>query len=477
MRLWGGRFARRARDPEFEQFSESFSVDQRLILYDLRVNQVYMEALGRAGVLKPSEVRRLSRGLEELLRYVQAKSGWAQGESNEDVHTWVEGRLERQVGAVARKLRTGRSRNDLIATESRMFVKDSVAQLQAAVVGLLDALLMRARQNLGAVMPGYTHLQPAQPVLFSHYLLAYFEMLLRDSDRLQDCASRADELPLGAGALAGTSFPVDTSRLAKDLGFARVSRNSLDATSDRDCSCELLFACSLALTHLSRLAEDLVIYSSPGFGYVELAEEYSTGSSIMPQKKNPDSMELVRGRAARILGRLTGMIALVKGLPLAYNRDLQEDKVALFDGVDTTLAALRMAARVVETLRIHPERMQAATQEGFLTATDVADELVRAGVPFARAHEQVGKLVRYCAERRKSFEDLSSSEAREFVPTWDEKLRSVAASPVQAVRRRDVVGGTAPRQVKRQLAARVRSLERIKLALRRRPGFLRRDHD
>jgi len=462
MRLWGGRFARRARDPEFEQFSESFSVDQRLILYDLRVNQVYMKALGRAGVLKPSEVRRLGRGLEELQRYVQARARWAQGESNEDVHTWVEGRLERQVGAVARKLRTGRSRNDLIATESRMFVKDAVAQLLAAAVGLMDALLMRARQNLGVVMPGYTHLQPAQPILFSHYLLAYFEMLLRDSDRLQDCARRADELPLGAGALSGTSFPVDTLLLAKNLGFTRVSRNSLDATSDRDCGCELLFACSLVLTHLSRLAEDLVIYSSPGFGYVELADEYSTGSSIMPQKKNPDSMELVRGRAARILGRLTGMMALLKGLPMAYNRDLQEDKAALFDGVDTTLAALRMTARVVETLRIHPERMQAATQEGFLTATDVADELVRAGVPFAQAHEQVGKLVRYCAERGKSFEDLSSSEARQFVPGWDEKLRAVAASPGQAVQRRDVVGGTAPHQVKRQLAAGVRSLERIR---------------
>jgi len=223
----------------------------------------------------------------------------------------------------------------------------------------------------------------------------------------------------------------------------------------------------LVLTHLSRLAEDLVIYSSPGFGYVELADEYSTGSSIMPQKKNPDSMELVRGRAARILGRLTGMMALLKGLPMAYNRDLQEDKAALFDGVDTTLAALRMTARVVETVRIHPERMQAATQEGFLTATDLADELVRAGVPFARAHEQVGKLVRYCAERRKSFEDLSTSEARQFVPAWDHRLRAVAASPGQAVRRRDVVGGTAPRQVKRQLAAGARSLERIRQQLHR----------
>jgi len=468
MKLWGGRFTRSARDPEFEQFSESFSVDQRLILYDLRVNQAYVKELGRARVLKPREVLRLNRGLEDLRRYVQVRREWARGESSEDVHTWVESKLERRVGAAARKLRTGRSRNDLVATELRMFVKDSVAQLQGAAVALLEALLTRARAHLGAVMPGYTHLQPAQPVLFSHYLLAYFEMFLRDSDRLEDCRGRVDELPLGAGALAGTSFPVDRVRLARDLGFARVSRNSLDATSDRDGACELLFACGMVLAHLSRLAEDLVIYSSPGFGYIELADQYSTGSSIMPQKKNPDSMELIRGKAARIIGRLIGMIALLKGLPMAYNRDLQEDKAALFDGVDTTLGALRVSARAVDTLRIHPERMEAATQEGFLTATDLADELVRSGVSFAQAHEQVGKLVLHCLEHRKGFDGLSSSEATKFIPTWDEQLSGVAASPGQAVRRRDVVGGTAPRQVQRQLARSARHLSQLKLRLQSR---------
>jgi len=465
MRLWGGRFDRRTRDPEFELFSESFSVDQRLILYDLRVNQAFVKELGRARVLKPGEVLRLNRGLQDLRRYVQRRPGWARGESSEDVHTWVEKKLERRVGVAARKLRTGRSRNDLVATELRMFVKESAAQLQGAIAALLEALLTRAREHLGVVMPGYTHLQPAQPVLFSHYLLAYFEMFLRDADRLSDCEVRVDELPLGAGALAGTSFPVDRVRLARELGFARVSRNSLDATSDRDGACELLFACGLILAHLSRLAEDLVIYSSPGFGYIELADEYSTGSSIMPQKKNPDSMELVRAKAARVLGRLVGMIALLKGLPIAYGRDLQEDKAALFDGVDTTLAALRVSARVVETLHICPERMEAATREGFLTATDLADEVARAGVPFAQAHEQVGKLVRHCVEHGKSFEDLSSSEATKFIPAWDEQLHRIAGSPGEAVRRRDVIGGTAPRQVKRQVAANARNLRRLKLRL------------
>jgi argininosuccinate lyase len=465
MRLWGGRFDRRTRDPEFELFSESFSVDQRLILYDLRVNQAFVKELGRARVLKPGEVLRLNRGLQDLRRYVQRRPGWARGESSEDVHTWVEKKLERRVGVAARKLRTGRSRNDLVATELRMFVKESAAELQGAIAALLEALLTRAREHLGVVMPGYTHLQPAQPVLFSHYLLAYFEMFLRDADRLSDCEVRVDELPLGAGALAGTSFPVDRVRLARELGFARVSRNSLDATSDRDGACELLFACGLILAHLSRLAEDLVIYSSPGFGYIELADEYSTGSSIMPQKKNPDSMELVRAKAARVLGRLVGMIALLKGLPIAYGRDLQEDKAALFDGVDTTLAALRVSARVVETLHICPERMEAATREGFLTATDLADEVARAGVPFAQAHEQVGKLVRHCVEHGKSFEDLSSSEATKFIPAWDEQLHRIAGSPGEAVRRRDVIGGTAPRQVKRQVAANARNLRRLKLRL------------
>lgn len=468
MKLWGGRFLNR-RDPHFEKFSESFSVDQRLIFYDLRVNLAYVKLLGRARVLGSDEVRRLIRGLEALRRHIQGHPGWARGETSEDVHTWVEARLEQKVGATAQKLRTGRSRNDLVATETRLFVKDSITQLERAVLGLLKALLSLARLNLGVVMPGYTHLQPAQPILFSHYLLAYFEMLWRDASRLEDCRARSDELPMGAGALAGTSFPLDRTRLARELGFARVARNSLDVTSDRDFVSELLFACALVMTHLSRLAEDLVIYSSPGFGFVELDEAYSTGSSLMPQKKNPDSLELVRGRAARVLGKLTGILALLKGLPLAYNRDLQEDKAALFDGVDTTLDALELSARVIRTLRVRPDRMKAATAEGFLTATDLADELVRRRrIPFAQAHAQVGKLVRYCVKRQKSFAELTVNEARAFVPAWDAALSAVAISPERAVRRRKVIGGTAPSQVARQLRAGERAVAKLARRLARR---------
>lgn len=467
MKLWGGRFAGQT-DPLFEKFSESFSVDQRLILYDLRVNQAFVKALGEARGLRSDEVRKLIRGLEALRCYVESHPRWARGESAEDVHTWVEARLEKEIGGVARQLRTGRSRNDLVATALRLFVKDSVLELVRAAGQLLEALLGLARRHLRLVMPGYTHLQPAQPILFSHYLLAYFEMLLRDVSRLENCRMRADELPMGAGALAGTSFPVDRRRLARELGFARVARNSLDVTSDRDFVCELLFACALLLIHLSRLAEDLVVYSSPGFGYVELADAYSTGSSLMPQKKNPDSLELIRGKAARGLGKLTGMLALLKGLPLAYNRDLQEDKAALFDGVDTTRGALEVCARVVQTLRLNPERMKAATAEGFLTATDLADELARCGVPFAEAHEQVGKLVRYCTDRQKTFADLSGAEARKIIPSWDARLRALATSPARAVRRRNVVGGTAPSQVARQLRAAERTVADLKRQLARR---------
>jgi argininosuccinate lyase len=464
MKLWGGRFAGR-RDAQFEKFSESFSLDQRFILYDLRVNLAYVKLLGKAGALKPAEVRRLVAGLHALRRRVERNSAWARGQASEDVHTWVEARLERQVGEVARKLRTGRSRNDLVATEMRLFVKDSIAGLLRALAGLSEALLAQARRHARVVMPGYTHLQPAQPILFAHYLLAYFEMLGRDAGRLEDCRGRADELPMGAGALAGTSFAIDRQRLARELGFARVARNSLDVTSDRDFVAELLFACALVMTHLSRWAEDLIIYSSPGFGYVELADTYSTGSSLMPQKKNPDSLELIRGKAATVLGKLTGMLALLKGLPLAYNRDLQEDKGTLFAGVDITRDALEIAARVVRTLRLNPARMRAMTQQGFLTATDLADELVRRGAPFAEAHEQVGKLVRYAAERQKTFADLTAAEAHQFIPSWDAKLRAIAVSPERAVRRRNVVGGTAPRQVARQLVLAERALARMKRQL------------
>ena len=472
MKLWGGRFAQGGRDAHFEKFSESFSVDRRLVQYDLLANHAYVQALGAAGVLSGAEVRQLRRGLRAIARTLERNPNRWRTESAEDVHTWVEERLEREVGLVARKLRTGRSRNDLVATETRLYEKSETIRLQSAILELLEALVHQARAHADVVMPGYTHLQPAQPVLFSHYLLAYHEMLARDFDRLESGKRRADELPLGSGALAGAAFPLDRESLARELGFARPTRNSIDATSDRDFLSEFLFCCALTMIHLSRLAEDLIIYSSPGFGYVELADAYSTGSSIMPQKKNPDSLELIRGKAATVLGKLAGTLALLKGLPLAYDRDLQEDKAALFEATDITHDSLVLAARVIATLAVRPSAMAKATTVGFLTATEIADELARRGVAFAQAHEQVGRLVYAClnstrdtrgggrgqdrtlgqeAKKPRSFYEISDEEARRYIPSWDPELRKIATSPADAIRRRDVIGGTAPSQVNKQL--------------------------
>ncbi len=468
MKLWGGRFSGRKRDALFEAYSQSFSFDRRLIAYDLRVNQAYVRELGRVRVLTAAEVRRLTAGLRALSRYVTSHPQWAHGERAEDVHTWVEERLARYAGKAAAKLRTGRSRNDMVATDTRLYVKDAVRELQGAALELMEALVKLARRVPRAVMPGYTHLQPAQPVLVAHYLLAYYQMLARDESRLEDCRERADELPLGAGALAGSSFGLNRRRLARELGFARPAANSLDVTADRDFVAETHFACALACVHLSRLAEDLAIFSSPAFGYLEVDEAYATGSSLMPQKRNPDALELIRGRAAGALGRLTAVLALLKGLPMAYDRDLQEDKAALFETVDSTRDSLRLAARVVATLRLRTQRMRAAAEEGFLTATDLAEELVRRGIPFARAHEQVGRLVSRCVAHGKTLAGLPTVEARALIPSWDAKLAAVAASPERAAARKDVWGGTAPRQVARQLSEAQAHLRRLRRKLARR---------
>lgn len=461
MKLWGGRFEGRG-DPLFERFSESFSFDQRLIAYDLRVNQAYVQELASAHVLTRKEVSALTRGLRAIARYVKQNPSWAADEESEDVHSWVEARLEKQIGPVAGKLRTGRSRNDLVATGTRLYAKDAIRMLQENAVGVLESLLRQARANEVAILPGYTHLQPAQPILFAHYLLAYFEMLLRDFARLKECQARVDELPMGAGALAGTPYPVNRLRLARELGFARVARNSLDTTSDRDFVCDLLFACSLILVHLSRLSEDLIIYSTPALGFVELDDAYATGSSLMPQKKNADTLELIRGKASRVSAGLTNMLTLLKGLPLGYDRDLQEDKRALFEVVDATSDCLILAGRVVATLQVHADKMEAATAQGFLTATEVADALVRQGTAFAQAHEQVGKLVKYCVHENKTFADLTLEEARRIIPTWDKNLATTAVSAKLSVRRKNVIGGTAPKQVAKQLSVAEQTLAKIR---------------
>ena len=449
MKLWGGRFEGEI-DPDFFTFSESFSVDHRLVLYDIRVNRAYVAELRSAGILEGSEESSLLEALEKLAQQVETDPNWAKKESAEDIHTWVEYRLLQETPA-AGKLRTGRSRNDLVATLARMWVKDAADNMQRLVVDLMAALLSQAEKNEKAILPGYTHLQRAQAILWPHFLLAYCEMLRRDWRRLRDCAERADELPMGSGALAGASIPINRERLRKELRFARLSQNSLDATSDRDFMVEAMFACALLATHLSRMAEDLILYGSSEFGFVELADAFSTGSSLMPHKKNPDSLELIRGRAGRVQGRLSGLLTTLKGLPSSYDRDLQEDKAALFDAVDTTAGSLRVMARVVGTLQINEARMREAAEAGFLTATEIAEELARRGVPFAEAHDTVGELVRYCVKKQKTFAELTDEEGKKFTPLWDDALQRTATSLESALEKKNLTGGTSPSQVSGQI--------------------------
>ncbi len=460
-KLWGGRFSGET-DADFFAFSESFSVDHRLALYEIRVDLAYVIELQDAGILNAAEQQALAKALEEPGEKIRANADWRQGESAEDVHSWIESHLLEAAPDPAKKLRTGRSRNDLVATLARMWVQDALQALQNHAADLIKALLDQAAQHPSVILPAYTHLQRAQAVLWPHYLLAYCAMLERDAGRLQTCADRCDELPLGSGAVAGSSIPLNRERLAKSLGFRRLSKNSSDATSDRDFVAETAFVCSLIMTHLSRLAEDLILYSSAEFGFVELDDAYATGSSLMPQKKNADSLELIRGRAGRVQGRLTGLLATLKGLPLAYNRDLQEDKEALFDAVDTTAASLQIAARVVRSLRVNETRMRQAAEAGFLTATEVAEELVARGVPFRDAHETVGKVVRYCIEQGKHFQQLPVEEGKKLTPHWDKKLHEVAVSLEAAVAKKKLYGGTAPEQVKTQIGEARKNLSALR---------------
>ena len=460
-KLWGGRFSGEP-DADFFAFSESFSVDHRLALYEIRVDLAYLNELQDAGILNAAERQALAKALEELGEKIRANADWRQGEFAEDVHSWFESHLLEAAPDPARKLRTGRSRNDLVATLARMWVQDALQALQNHAADLIKALLDQAEKHPSVILPAYTHLQRAQAVLWPHYLLAYCAMLERDAGRLENCAARCDELPLGSGAVAGSSIPLNRERLAKSLGFRRLSKNSSDATSDRDFVAETAFVCSLIMTHLSRLAEDLILYSSAEFSFVELDDAYATGSSLMPQKKNADSLELIRGRAGRVQGRLTGLLATLKGLPLAYNRDLQEDKEALFDAVDTTAASLQIAARVVASLRIHKDRMRRAAEAGFLTATEVAEELVARGVPFRDAHETVGKVVRYCIEQGKHFGQLPVEEGKKLTPHWDKKLKEVAVSLEAAVAKKKLYGGTAPEQVKTQIGEARKNLSALR---------------
>jgi len=446
---WAGRFTRSA-DPTAERFTGSLAFDQRLWPWDLTGSVAWAKALGRAGLLTASERDTIVRGLEAV-RDELATGAFPFRPELEDIHMNVERRLQELIGDVAGKLHTGRSRNDQIALDERLYLKDVVARVDEGLRRVQEALVARAAETVDAPLPGYTHLQRAQPVVLAHHLLAYVFMLQRDRERFRDSAARADVLPLGAAALAGTAFPIDREALAKDLGFAAVSPNSLDAVSDRDYVLEFLAAGALAGMHFSRLAGDLTLWATAEFGFVEFADAFATGSSIMPQKKNPDVAELIRGKSGRLYGNLVAVLTTMKGLPLAYNADMQEDKEPFFDSVDTLEAILGVLPPLLAALTFRTDRMRRAAGEHFSTATDLADYLVKKGVPFRQAHEVVGRLVRYALDEGKTLEDLTLPELRRFSPLIDGDVKD-AITVEASLRARAVTGGTAPAAVRRTLA-------------------------
>ncbi len=446
--MWGGRFSKNL-DDAFARLNASFRFDGRLYDADLRGSIAYARALAHAGILSDAERDALVAGLQRIQQEFDARAFEPQP-GDEDIHTAIERRLGELVGAVAGKLHTGRSRNDQVATDTRLFVLDAIRHLQSALCHLQSAILDRAEQHLDILMPGYTHLQRAQPILFSHWLMSFFWMLQRDHERLAECAQRAATLPLGAGALAGNALGVDREFLARELGFARVSENSVDAVSDRDFVAEFLFDAALVGVHLSRLGEDVVLYSSAEFGFITLDDAYATGSSLMPQKKNPDALELARGKAARLIGDLTTLLALLKGLPSSYDKDLQEDKEPLFDAVDTLDALLPVIAGVVRTMRVNAEAMRAALDAGML-ATDLADYLVRRGVPFREAHRKVGEAVKLAEARGVALSELPLAEYTNLAPEFGADALAVF-DLARSVAAREIVGGTGPRAVRAQIA-------------------------
>jgi argininosuccinate lyase len=443
--MWGGRF-KGGSDPQFAEFNNSFRFDRRLFAVDVEASLAWCAALERAGVLSAVEAEQIRGALESILA-----EGVSVSSPAEDVHSFVEARLVELIGDTGRKLHTGRSRNDQVATDFRLWTREALHDLSGLVREVQTALLEFGQNNLDIVIPGYTHLQRAQPVLLAHWCLAYFEMLQRDRERLAETRRRVNVLPLGSAALAGTAFPIDREALAQSLGFESVSRNSLDAVSDRDFCVEFLSDCALIMVHLSRLAEDIILYSTTEFGFFELGDAIATGSSLMPQKKNPDSMELVRGKAGRVFGDLLGVLTVLKGLPLAYNKDMQEDKEAVFDCFDTVSGCLQVTSTVLRNISVNKARASAAASTGYMNATELADYLVRKGMAFREAHEVVGKIVTRAIESGKELEQLSLTELQAYSPLFAEDVH-IALSLEQTLKSKSQTGGTAPESVSTAVA-------------------------
>ncbi len=449
-RLWGGRFEREP-DKQFDAFQRSFSFDRRLLPYELEVDRAWAKALQGIGILTEVEVRDTLNALQGISDELSADQTFLQDSTAEDVHHFVESALVHELGALGWKLHTGRSRNELVATDFRLFVMDAAASLQRQLAEFLGAILEQAKTNFGVPMAGMTHMQHAQPILLSHFLLAHAEAFSRDVTRLQHASESADACPMGSGALAGNSFNIDRHAIARDLGFSRITANSLDAVSDRDFALDYLFALAGIATHLSRLAEDFVIFASQEFGYVILPDEYSTGSSLMPQKKNPDAWELIRGKTGRITGALLGLLTTLKGLPTSYQRDLQEDKEALFAAHDQVAAMLAIATGAVATTKFATDRLRAAASNPVLFATDGADYLVHKGLPFRQAHDLIGKVLREAERQGKPWTQLSLEDVQKISPLFEQDFLA-APSVESSIATKAVPGGTAPEQVRSAIA-------------------------
>lgn len=444
---WSGRFAEDT-DGFVEEFTESVSFDRELALEDIKQDIAHVRTLLRAGVLQEEEAEKLVKSLKEIERDIK-EGGFVWRRDLEDVHMNIEAELIRRVGEAGGKLHTGRSRNDQIATDERLYMKRVVEEILTELKDLRKALVVKAEENIDTVLPAYTHLQRAQPIRLAHYFLAFREIFLKDSERLLDCYRRLDELPLGSGAVSGVDFPLDRFFTAELLGFGRLVRNSIYATAERDFIVEFLSVCALTGAHLSRLAEDLILWSSEEFRYIELPDKLCTGSSIMPQKKNPDILELVRGKTGRLFGNLVTLLTVLKGLPTAYNRDLQEDKEPLFDTVRTLKGSLRGVRKVIEGMRINSREMEKEAG-GFTLVTDLANYLVEKGLPFRSAHRTVGALVSYLLEKGKALEEVTLEELRNFSDLFEEDVRELL-DPRRVADRRKTYGGTARQEIERML--------------------------
>lgn len=459
MKLWGGRFEQGPSEV-FERFSGSLHFDRRLIEADIKGSQAFARALERVGILGAEERGRLVEAFEEIGAEAK-RPEFFEGAADEDVHTLVIRKLKEKTGGLADKIHTGRSRNEQVSLDTRLWLREEIDRASELLLALMQSLVDLAGRYPDAVIPGYTHMRRAQAVLWPHYLLAYFEMFARDWERLRQARARVNLMPLGSGALAGSGFPFDRKAMARDLGFDGLTRNSMDVSADRDFVLDFLYAASVAMVHLSRLAEDWILYSSEEFGWMELGDEVTSGSSLMPQKKNPDSLELIRGKSGRVFGSMNSLFMTMKGLPLTYNRDMQEDKEPLFEAADQLSGVLEMARAVADSVKLNPAKPAAAAEESWVVATDLAEALARAGTPFHRAHQIVGRLVLESVRQGKRPADWSAAELAAFAPEFTPEMARLL-QPREGMKTREIAGGTGPQAVTAALAEASRRIKEMR---------------